>query len=74
MNRRKSQRMQILDYLQEGNAITAIDALNIFGAFRLATRIHELRQLGHKIKTELVTVPSGATIARYTLESDDEVA
>jgi len=40
----ESQEKQILNYLQNGNKLTAIDALNRFNCFRLASRINNLRK------------------------------
>jgi hypothetical protein len=60
-----SQTKDILAYLEEGNSITSIEALNKFGCFRLASRINDLRQLGHDIKTEMVG--EDKKFARYTL-------
>lgn len=51
----KSQNRQILDYLMRGNEITPIDALNLFGCFRLGARIYDLRAKGYPIQRELRT-------------------
>ena len=64
-----TQTQKILKHLQHGNSITAIDALNNFGCFRLAARINDLKKDGWDIKSELWNTPGGATIARYTLPS-----
>ena len=51
-----SQRALIAGYLNRGNSITAMQALNHFGCARLASRIEELRQSGMQIDTHwLVT-------------------
>lgn len=50
----ESQNKQILEYLKNGNSITPIEALNLFGSFRLGARIKDLRDGGHNIITELV--------------------
>jgi hypothetical protein len=47
----ESQEQAILRYLQAGQAITPIEALNRFGCFRLGARIHNLRKSGHDIQT-----------------------
>jgi len=61
-----SQNNDILRHLKAGNSITPIDALNLFGCFRLAARIYELRTKGHLIDT--VDVRSGNKIfAAYKL-------
>lgn len=62
-----SQATDILNHLQTVGPLTAIDALNQFGCFRLAARINDLRQSGHNIKTEDVKLPNGKTIFKYSL-------
>lgn len=62
-----TQTAAILAWLRSGNSITALDALNLFGCFRLAARIADLKAEGHVIESELVTTPSRRRIARYRL-------
>ena len=50
----RTQRQNILNHLRKRKTITPMEALNLFGSFRLAARIRELRQQGHNIKTHLV--------------------
>lgn len=64
---RDSQCKKILKYLQEGNGITPIDALNLFGCFRLGARIADIKKLGYDVVTEMVTVADGKRVARYYL-------
>lgn len=47
--------------------ITAIDALDAAGCFRLAARINELRREGYDIETREERTSSGKRIARYVL-------
>ena len=47
--------------------ITAFEALELYGCFRLAARIKDLRDEGHDIHTERVEVQTGKRIAEYTL-------
>ena len=63
----KSQSAMILEYLKEGNGITPIDALNLFGCFRLGARIADLKKLGYNIVTEMVAVGDGKRVAKYHL-------
>jgi ribosomal protein S13 len=56
---------QILNHLRK-EPITALDALDKFGCFRLAARIQELRMRGHKTHTE-TTVRNGKRYATYHL-------
>lgn len=54
----------ILEHLKRGDAITPIDALNLYGCFRLAARIDDLRKSGHFIETEIIK-KDGKKYARY---------
>ena len=63
----KSQTSGILDYLEKGGDLTAIEALNYFGCFRLAARINDLRNLGWNIVKESITTPTGKRVAKYSL-------
>ena len=58
----------ILRHLQD-EPITGLQALNLYGIFRLASRVSDLRKSGHKIKTEMIK-RNGKTYAMYTLEDD----
>ena len=49
-----SQVEAILRYLEQGNEITPIEALNKFGCFRLGARIWDLRDKGIDIKSRTV--------------------
>ena len=58
----------ILRLLQERpEGITAIDALNEAGSFRLAARISDLKAAGHRIDSEMETLPNGKHVKRYRL-------
>jgi len=63
-----TQTAKVLDWLQAGEPITALDALNHFGCFRLAARIKELRNDGHEIISTPTTTPAGARISSYRLK------
>ena len=63
----QTQNQQILEYLEIGNKITPLEALDRFGCFRLSSRIFDLRQQGHKIITENKKV-DGKTFAEYSLK------
>ena len=47
-----SQKRQILWHLKQRGSIEPLQALNLYGCFRLAARIEELRTEGHQITTE----------------------
>ena len=47
-----SQKDQILQHLIRHQQITAMDALNEYGCFRLAARVYDLKKEGHEIEEE----------------------
>lgn len=63
----KTQCKQIAAHLEGGNTITALEALNLFGCFRLASRIHDLRVQGYNIIVERITTDTGKSVAQYRL-------
>lgn len=66
---RVSQSTKILAHLQSGHRLTPIDALNLFGCFRLGARCWDLRKQGYDIKTEIVE-KNGKHFASYWLEPE----
>lgn len=63
-----SQTARIAAWLRAGNTITSLEALNMFGCFRLASRISELRLVhGMEIESNRVTTPNGKLVAQYRL-------
>lgn len=67
MTTTKTQTENILNYLKEGNSITPIEALNLFGCFRLSARIFDIREMGVEIETTRV-VKNGKVFASYKLK------
>lgn len=62
----QTQKEAILRHLQSGRAITPLEALELYGCFRLGARIWELRDEGYKIQSE--TVKQGKkTFSSYKL-------
>lgn len=71
MERFDSQRARIQAYLKEGNSITPIEALQMFGAFRLSAIIYVLKyDYGMNIHTEMVYEENGRRYAKYYLVKD----
>lgn len=62
-----SQTTQIQRHLEKGKSLTAIQALNKFGCFRLAARIADLRNDGMNIKTTIVKLKNNKHIATYSI-------
>jgi hypothetical protein len=61
-----SQTALIKGWLLNGRSITQLDALNMFGCFRLSARIANLREEGFDIVTDMVNV-NDKRIAKYSL-------
>jgi len=62
----ESQTALIKGWLLNGYSITQLDALNMFGCFRLSARIANLREEGLDIVTDMVNV-NNKRIAKYYL-------
>ena len=63
----KTQKSRVLDHLRYRKSITPLEALGCYGIMRLAPRILELREEGHKIAPMLRTDPMGKKYAQYRL-------
>jgi len=61
-----TQAADILELLEK-QPVTALDAFKKAKCFCLAERIRDLRELGHNIKTEMITLPNGKRVAKYFL-------
>lgn len=61
----------ILGHMLEGKSITALDALNSYGCFRLSARIYDLKKDGYPIKDRYVEVgPDKKHVKVYWIEVD----
>ena len=69
-----SDKLRVLQHLQERGSITPLEAFDGFGCYRLGARIWELRRDGHDISTEIVQDVDRngepKRYARYTLRSE----
>lgn len=61
-----SQNEAILRHLKERGSITPMEAMDLYGCFRLAARIDDLKRDGVGIKTEMES-KTGKRWARYSL-------
>ena len=50
----QTQKEAILRHLQSGKTITPLEALNLYGCYRLGARIWDLRDEGYVIRSESV--------------------
>jgi hypothetical protein len=63
---KESQNALIKGWLLNGYSITPMEALNMFGCFRLSARIANLREEGLEVVTDMVTI-NDKRVARYYL-------
>ena len=64
---KESQNALIKGWLLNGYSITPMEALNMFGCFRLSARIANLREEGLEVVTDMVTI-NDKRVARYYLQ------
>jgi len=69
----ESQNKRILNYLKRGHRITPMDALELFGCFRLAARVYDLRNEGHNIAKQIIELSNGVNVAEYYMESSSSM-
>ena len=46
---------RILQYIEENQSITQMDALREFGCMRLASRMSDIKKMGYPVKKEMET-------------------
>ena len=72
-----TQNGEILKYLQQGNAITYLEALNLFGVLFLPRRIKDLKQHGYNISDKFIAVvkKNGKTthVKKYYLDQFSDI-
>jgi len=66
----ETQNAQILAHLLSGKSITPMDALQMFGSFRLGARIYDLKAKGYAIQRQLVT-ENGKRFAEYWMDAEE---
>ncbi len=54
----KTQTSDILQHLKDGRRLTQKEAINEYGAYRLASIIYSLRKKGYNIESEDLDVPT----------------
>lgn len=65
-----TQCQRIAEWLEQGNSLTQMEALNRFQCFRLASRINDLRNRGMQIVTEKILTATGKRVASYKLANE----
>ena len=66
----ETQKNQIREHLLSGRTITPIEALDLYGCFRLSARIYDLRSTGLAIKARSRITPTKKRIAEYFVEKE----
>ena len=68
-----TQANRVLEYLEQGQSITPIDAWKELGITRLAARVHELKRDGYVIDKKLISVTNRysekCSVAEYFMEA-----
>lgn len=71
----QTQNNRLLAYLAEHRYITALEAINELGIYRLASRICDLRRIGYEISSEMITVKNkfneDCRVKRYWLKESE---
>lgn len=62
-----TQKEEIRYHLLQGRSLTALEALDLYGSLRLASRVSKIRKDGLNIITTMVKTESGKHIASYKL-------
>ena len=63
----EAQNTKIAKWLEAGNTLTQMEALNMFKCFRLASRISDLRKRGMDICKQMILTPTGKRVAQYSM-------
>lgn len=61
----KPQTRKVLTHLTSRGSISPLEALHVYGIYRLAACIHELRKIGLEINTTMKSDASGKHYAHY---------
>lgn len=67
----QTQTARVLEYLSDGGELSGLDALDLFGSYRLSSIIHNLRKAGYNIKTRTMESEHGARYAVYYMSFDE---
>lgn len=65
MRTTETQNHLIQAHLEKGMTLTPLEALRLFGCFRLSGRIWDLKRKGIPIETRLIMTTDGKRVAEY---------
>ena len=60
-----SKTQKVLHHLKSGKSISPLEALGLYGSFRLAAVVHSLKKRGYDIITDIKTDMNGSRYAQY---------
>lgn len=63
----KPQARKVLRHLEKEGSLSPLEALFVYGIYRLSASIHEIRKQGWKVLTTMHEDASGKKYARYHL-------
>lgn len=58
---------KLRQHFLSGRSLTQLEAIGLYGAFRLAARVHDLKREGMKFDTQIKRDPMGNPYAVYSL-------
>tara|TARA_R110000868_G_scaffold150221_1_gene373217 strand:- start:569 stop:796 length:228 start_codon:yes stop_codon:yes gene_type:complete len=58
---------QLLEAMKRGEQLTVAEAMARYGVYALSQRCGELIRQGHPVNVEMITVPSGKRVAKYSI-------
>ncbi|UFS66957.1 helix-turn-helix domain-containing protein [Paracoccus denitrificans] len=64
---KKTMTALVLDHLKRGKSITAVEAAALWRCRSLTKRIHEIREMGHDVRSEWAVDTTGQRYVRYFL-------
>ena len=66
-----SQTTDVIDYIRDNGSITAKQAMEDLGCYRLSGRIYDIKAIGITVEKEMITVQNrqgkDCRVARYTI-------
>ena len=68
-----SQRETLLQALMMGEQLTTLDALQRYGVMACSQRMTELQRAGYPVKSEMIDLPTGKRVARYSWAGQSEL-
>jgi hypothetical protein len=68
-----TQNEAVLSHLMTGRSISPLEALGLYGVFRLAARVFELKDMGVDIRKVTKVDINGKQYAEYSINPSEEV-